>query len=255
MHEMVVDSTTQHKLWYCVSMFHPDGPTFFELAQQALSGTTRGYDLLAEKFEYTPFRTPDELLGPMTEAAAREPIHRALDCCCGNGAIARALRPIVTDEIVGIDLSEGMLEAARRLGEDAPGEASLRFEQMNAFEMQLDAPFDLIATSGAFGHILEHQQDRFLDQVYANLVPGGRFMFVTAQMPRPTQPGWWLAHAFNAAMHVRNAIVDPPFIMFYLTFTLERALDKLLEHGFEVSVEAPYRATPLRAMRLVIARR
>ena len=40
-------------------MYHPDGPTFWELARQALSSTTRGYDLLAPKFDVTPFRTPD----------------------------------------------------------------------------------------------------------------------------------------------------------------------------------------------------
>lgn len=236
-------------------MFHPDGPTLFELAQQALSGTTKGYDLLAEKFEHTPFRTPDELLTPLAAAAAAEPVARALDCCCGNGAIARILRPIATERVVGIDLSEGMLQVARELAEDAPGDADVDFLQMDAFEMEFEQPFDIIATAGAFGHILEHQQDRFLQQVYANLVPGGRFMFVTAKMPKPTQKGWWLARGFNAVMHVRNAVIDPPFIMFYLTFTLDRAIDKLLEHGFEVSVEAPYSETPYPAMRLIIARR
>ena len=43
-------------------MFHPKGPSFFELVEQALSSTERGYDLLAPKFDYTPFRTPDEIL-------------------------------------------------------------------------------------------------------------------------------------------------------------------------------------------------
>ena len=40
-------------------MFHAKGPTFWELAVQALSSTEHGYDLLAPKFDYTPFRTPD----------------------------------------------------------------------------------------------------------------------------------------------------------------------------------------------------
>ena len=34
-------------------MFHPNGPSFFELVEQALSSTERGYDLLAPKFDYT----------------------------------------------------------------------------------------------------------------------------------------------------------------------------------------------------------
>ena len=50
-------------------MFHPKGPTLLELTKQALSSTTKGYDLLAEKFEYTPFRTPDILLEPLVAVA------------------------------------------------------------------------------------------------------------------------------------------------------------------------------------------
>jgi hypothetical protein len=42
-------------------MFYPQGPTLRELAVQALSSTERGYDLLAPKFDYTPFRTPEEI--------------------------------------------------------------------------------------------------------------------------------------------------------------------------------------------------
>ena len=236
-------------------MFHPDGPSFLELARQALSGTTRGYDLLARKFEYTPFRTPDQLLGPMARAVAQEPAHRALDCCCGNGAIARALRPHVSDEIVGIDLSTGMLEVARELALDAPGTAKMTFEQQDAFEMQYRDEFDVAATSGAFGHILPHQQDRFLDRIRAALVADGRFLFVTAPHPQPTELRWWMSRGFNAAMHVRNAVLRPPFIMFYLTFTLERATALLVRHGFEVSVEYPYSATPFRNACLVVARK
>ncbi len=43
-------------------MFHPKGPTFLELTRQCLSSTEHGYDLLADKFDYTPYRTPEEVL-------------------------------------------------------------------------------------------------------------------------------------------------------------------------------------------------
>lgn len=236
-------------------MFHPKGPTFFELARQALSSTTHGYDLLAPKFEYTPFRTPDELLGPLAEAAGREPIARALDCCCGNGAIARALRPYVSDEVVGVDLSQGMLEEARGLFEQAPGEAAMRFEQMDVFAMPYVEEFDVVATAGAFGHILPPQQDAFLLRVRRALKPGGRFLFVTRPAPAVGSKAWLFARGFNAAMHVRNAVIKPEFIMFYLTFTVERAVELLNRHDFDVDVESPYQQTPWPAMRLMIARK
>jgi hypothetical protein len=39
-------------------MFSPQGPSLRELAMQALSSVEGGYDLLAPKFDHTPFRTP-----------------------------------------------------------------------------------------------------------------------------------------------------------------------------------------------------
>lgn len=235
-------------------MFDEKGPTFFELAKQALSGTTEGYDMLAPKFEYTPFRTPDELLGPMVDAAAEEKVYRALDVCCGNGAIARALAPIVEEEVVGVDVSEGMLEEARRLAEGGEG-APIVFRNEDVFEMQYDAEFDVVATAGAFGHILEPDQQNFVDRVYRALKPGGRFIFVTSEMPLPTSLGWWAARGFNAAMHIRNMMIDPPFIMFYLTFTVDRAASLLWDRGFSVEVRTPYADTPYRGARLVVATR
>ena len=49
-------------------MFSPQGPTARELAVQALSSVERGYDLLAPKFDRTPFRTPDVVLDATARA-------------------------------------------------------------------------------------------------------------------------------------------------------------------------------------------
>ncbi|MGH9390763.1 MAG: SAM-dependent methyltransferase, partial [Vicinamibacteria bacterium] len=76
-------------------MFHPEGPTFWELARQALSSTERGYDLLAPKFDVTPFRTPDEILRGTAVYLRADPPGRALDLCCGTGAMVEVLRPLV----------------------------------------------------------------------------------------------------------------------------------------------------------------
>ena len=43
-------------------MYHPKGPTILELMRQALASTERGYDLIAPKFDHTPFRTPEPVL-------------------------------------------------------------------------------------------------------------------------------------------------------------------------------------------------
>ncbi len=220
-------------------MFHPDGPSIFELARQALSSTTKGYDLLAPKFEYTPFRTPDELIEPLVAEAARVPFGTALDCCCGTGAIARALRRHAGERVVGIDLSEGMLEEARRLAGQQPGLAPVEFHQGDALALDGSETYDVIVTAGAFGHILPPDQERFLDGVWESLNPGGRFLFITADRPSMTSVSYWLSRGFNAAMHVRNALWDPPFIMFYLTFPLDRALRMCAARGFELATVKP----------------
>jgi ubiquinone/menaquinone biosynthesis C-methylase UbiE len=235
-------------------MFDPDGPSFFELAQQALSSTTRGYDLLAPKFDHTPFRTPDEVLEPMMRVIAETgPVKTALDACCGTGAGMRQLRKLASDKVVGVDLSEGMLDEAKRRLEGSAGDAELEFVQGDALALEFDEEFDVAISVGAFGHILEPDQDAFIGGIRRALVPGGRFVFVTRAMPTPAEPGWWVARGFNAAMHVRNALLDPPFIMFYLTFTLERATEVLWRHDFDVRAYEAFAGTRMDALRVVVA--
>src|SRR5205085_2094019 len=103
-------------------MFHPQGPTFWELAEQALSSTERGYDLLAPKFDYTPFRTPDWLLAPVADyLRTLPPFGAGLDVCCGTGAAVALLRPFCTERVVGLDFSHGMLAICRRHAADLAG--------------------------------------------------------------------------------------------------------------------------------------
>ena len=80
--------------------------------------------------------------------------------------------------------------------------------------MPFDAAFDLAVCFGAFGHILPRDEGRFVAQIARVLRPGGRFVFVTAHMPPLWSPIYWMARGFNAAMHVRNLVWSPPFIMF-----------------------------------------
>lgn len=239
-------------------MFHPDGPSLLELTQQALSETTRGYDLLARKFDYTPFRTPDELLEPMMEIIGPpKSLERALDVCCGTGAVMRQLRTRATENVTGIDLSQGMLdEAARRWDEQEEDGVEGVFLQQDVLEMSFKEEFDVITCCGAFGHILEHQQDAFAEAVHHALVPGGKFTFITHLMPTVGTVPWLAARGFNAVMHVRNALLKPPFIMFYLTFPLERASDLLGRHGFQLEVHSPFANKQYgRKMRVVTAMR
>ncbi len=237
-------------------MFHPKGPTFFELARQALSSTERGYDLLAPKFDFTPFRTPQSIIDAIApHVGADRNIDAALDVCCGTGAAMRMLRPKCRQRVVGIDFSRGMLEVARQSLADAPGEAAIELVHGDVLDMPWEAEFDAAVCFGALGHILPRDESRFAREVHKVLRPGGRFLFPTTYLPPRWSAPYWLARGFNAAMHVRNALFKPPFIMYYLTFLLPEAAKMLGNAGFEVEVKDGVFAPRFRALKLVIATR
>jgi ubiquinone/menaquinone biosynthesis C-methylase UbiE len=253
-------------------MFHPHGPTFWELAEQCLSSTEHGYDLLAPKFDRTPFRTPDEVLNGLARyLGPQRSIDAALDICCGTGAAVGILRPLVRlsqdttagqrhggrfrQGVVGIDFSRGMLDVARRKFPNRPGEAPVEFVQRDVLEMDFREEFDLAITLGSLGHILREDEPRFVERVAAALKPGGRFVFVTTQMPPVWSPRWLLSRGFNTAMRVRNAIRRPPFIMYYLTFLLPRAGQLLQDAGFDVSVHDDAFSGRLRPLKVVVGKK
>ena len=218
---------------YQLDMFGPDGPRFAELMRQALSSTRGGYDLLAPKFDATPFRTPDALLEHVVAYLKEGPqLEAAIDVCCGTGAVLGHLRPLC-ERVVGVDFSPGMLEVAKQRLADVPG-GTLEIVRGDALDLPFDAGFDLATCFGALGHFPPHEQPALLKSVHRVLKPGGRFVIVTGDPPSPTRPVFWLAHGFNLAMRVRNALIKPPFIMYYLEFTLDDAVKGLTEAGFDV---------------------
>jgi ubiquinone/menaquinone biosynthesis C-methylase UbiE len=234
-------------------MFHPQGPTFWELARQALSSTERGYDLLAPKFDFTPFRTPREILRGMAKVLGPpKSIDDALDVACGTGAAIGMLRPLCRRRVVGIDFSQGMLDQARKSLTDAKDDCPVELVRGDILELPFENEFDLAVTIGSLGHVPRGKESEFVAQVAKALRPGGRFALVTANMPPLTSPAYWAARAFNGAMHLRNLFVRPPFIMFYLTFLLPETKRLLSEHGFEVQVHAGLFPKPYRSLAMVV---
>ncbi len=216
-------------------MYGPGGPSVFELAVQCLSSVERGYDLLAEKFDRTPFRTPDEVVEAMLEYGLREhPVVDALDLCCGTGAVLSRLRPRVTGRLVGIDLSAGMLcQARERLRGVERGDA-VELVHGDVCALAYEQSFDAVTCAGAFGHFLPEQLDALVAGVFRALRPGGRFVAVTSVAPEVLSARWWALHGFDAAMRARNVVWSPPFVMYYATFLWPEARGVLERAGFRV---------------------
>jgi ubiquinone/menaquinone biosynthesis C-methylase UbiE len=226
-------------------MFKKGGPTFWELVVQAMSPTERGYDLIAKKFDRTPFRPPDACLEAMAEEIGA--VDAALDVCCGTGAALLHLKPLVRKRLVGLDMSQGMLDEARAR---VPG---AEFMRGDALQMTYENEFDVVTCVGAFGHILEKDLPEFLRRIHRALVPGGHFVFVTAPRPKPTQLRFWRAHGFNAVMRVRNAVYKPEFIMYYLTFLWPEVWPKLERAGFKAESKTGLVGKPFEKAVIVIA--
>lgn len=212
-------------------MFGPEGPTFLELARQALSSTDRGYELLAPKFDHTPFRTPPELLEQVARWAG--PADRVLDLCCGTGAGLLAFLDTAREGLTGVDRVQPMLDVARE-HLDAQGGPPVELVCHDVLTWDGQERFDLAVSFGAFGHILRSEEAAFRQSVWRALRPGGRFVFVTGRNPGPLRPVWWVARAFNGAMHARNLVIDPPFHMYYLTFLWPEVGEAFRQDGFEV---------------------
>lgn len=219
-------------------VFHPKGPTLRELAKQALSSTETGYDLLAPKFDHTPFRTPDAILQEVAESLRAGPdFYRGLDLCCGTGGGMEMLRDFCCEQVVGLDFSRGMLSVARERQAGASGIPRSEYVRGNALALPFGRVFDIVVCFGAFGHILKQDQPSFMAEVARVLRPGGRFVFLTSYMPQLWSARHFLGRGFNAAMHLRNAMVSPPFVMYYLTFLLPGVQRLCEDVGLEVEIK------------------
>ncbi len=233
-------------------MFHPEGPSLSELCRQALSSTEGGYDLLAPKFDHTPFRTPDELIRA-TLAHVPRPVGAALDLCCGTGVAIPWLSALCHERLVGIDFSRGMLDEARRKHQSRPGAVAVEWIHGNVLELPYEGAFDLVTCFGSLGHFRHQDQAPLLQGVSRALRPGGYFVFATAERPPLYAPRRWLAHGFNAVMRVRNALLKPPFVMYYLSFTLPEVRGLLEAHGFDVALHDAALEAPFDSLRVLVA--
>src|SRR5262249_57212558 len=66
---------------------------------------------------------------------------------------------------------------------------------------------------------------------------GVRFVFMSDAKPHIFSSRFGLARGFNGAMRVRNTLLRPPFVMYYLTFLVPEVQSILARHGFSLEVK------------------
>lgn len=212
-------------------MFSPNGPSLRELCVQALSSVQRGYDLLAPKFDHTPFRTPEPVLTATADVlSGLGPFDHGLDVCCGTGAGIGVLATVCRGRITGVDFSAGMLAQAHV----AHPQATL--VRADARALPFAADFDLAVSFGALGHFLPAERPAVFAGVYRALRPGGLFAFPVGVRPSPASVWYWALLGFDVAMRIRNAVWRPPFVMYYRTNPLPAVREDLARAGFTATV-------------------
>ncbi|MGA3029399.1 MAG: ubiquinone/menaquinone biosynthesis methyltransferase [Candidatus Limnocylindrales bacterium] len=143
----------------------------------------------------------------------------ALDVACGTGKLTAALAGAVGPEgrVVGVDISPGMLDEARRVFGELTG---VEFRLGNALDLPVAAgSFD--AATIAFGlRNLASFEDGFREM--ARVVrSGGRVVCLELSVPRPRFIGRVYTGAFRAAAPVLGAIFRRHDAYSYLPHSLE----------------------------------
>lgn len=215
---------------------------------------------MAPKFDRSPYKTPEEILLPFFQyIKTEEKFGAGLDLCCGTGAATIHLAKIC-DQVTALDLSDGMLDQCRKKMDDADLSAHVTFLKGDALELTFEDRFDVVVSFGAFGHIPIEEEEVFLRGIFRALRPGGSFYFITTDKLPFFSFSNFAQRLFNGIMRIRNWLIRPPFIMYYLTFRLPLIRDKLAKVGFQVDVRNDLSfdrrfnyLIPLKHFKLVIA--
>ena len=127
---------------------------------------------------------------------------RVLDLGCGDGALSARIAELVPNgEVVGIDASRGMVEAAR-----AKGRKNLRFLLMDINELNFSEEFDVVFSNATLHWIKDHKH--LLRNVGRALRQGGRLRFNFAGEGN-------CSHFFSV---IRQAMSAPEFAVHFAGF-------------------------------------
>ena len=125
-----------------------------------------------------------------------------LDLGCGDGTLTAQLAELVPQgEVVGIDSSHGMIDAARQ-----KERRTLSFQRMDINELNFQERFDIVFSNATLHWVRDHR--RLLQNVHRALRPGGRLRFNFAGE----------GNCSNFLVVVRDAMAQPEFRSFFNGF-------------------------------------
>jgi SAM-dependent methyltransferase len=142
------------------------------------------------------------------KAAAPRPGERVIDIGCGCGGTSIEIARLVgaAGSVLGVDVSQPMLEVARSRGALANC-AHLAFRDGDASEAELPAKVDLLFSR--FGVMFFSQPSPAFSHLRKSLRAGGRCVFVCWRAPRDNPWAMTPLSAARTAMSVTPAPADP----------------------------------------------
>jgi len=194
------------------------------------------YDGVAEAFDRHSQRLSGRAAARLAELVHVGARDRVLDVGTGTGllpfSLAAAPEPPVS--ILGIDISSGMIETARRrLRDELHDDPRVRFERMDAEELSLsEASFDVVLSAFALTHV--PRPELAMREIFRVLAPGGRVGVALGSRP-PAGTMAQLRHAFAEVgrrievMRGRRLTAD----------LLDRIVDRRIGGSVEVPAGAP----------------
>ena len=201
-----------------------DRPDFFK----GYSQLPRSIDGLAGAPEWPTLRS----MLPDLEA------RRVVDLGCGFGWFCRWARQHGAAHVLGLDLSEKMLERARTLTDD--GGVTYATADLETLSLP-DAGFDLVHSALAFHYV--EDAGRLYGAIYRALAPGGRLVFSTEHpiYMTPSKPGWRIDEEGRKTWPIDGYFVEgrretdwlaPGVVKYHRT--MGTTLGLLLRAGFQI---------------------
>jgi toxoflavin synthase len=148
-------------------------PTYYDsIAQQYKKSKQLPFRLHIEAYTY--FNLLGDLLGKSL-----------LDLACGEGFYTRQFKLLSAAQVIGVEISEKMIELARQAEAREP--QNIEYILGDVFELGKIGSFDLVVAS----YLLNYAQTReqllkMCQNIFANLKPGGRFVTINnndSQLP------------------------------------------------------------------------
>ncbi len=142
---------------------------------------TTNYDPIAEQYKLSkqqPWRTHIEaysLLQLIGDPAGMS----VLDVACGEGFYTRMIRQRGASKVTGVDLSQGMVDLARR--QEAVHQQGIEYLVGDAKSLDLPGQFDLVVAAYLLNYAQNREELAAMTRGIAGcLKPGGRFVTVNS---------------------------------------------------------------------------